>query len=713
MEGSSGESTGREINKDKKMILPYLNESSFPKVSHATIRSPGQSLPLAYEPAQDTAGAPYPGARMVYLCCRIHPLIRDSASVRRVPFHVEWWRDMTLNASKKRRAATAMSISIIVVAIILVLDIVLPETKGMDSNLQIQIPYSPGPGSCAHEGSSPEDRSVTTPLLPVFLMGVVLLRMIFDPFRALVDSARARNLVHDFKGSWSWSYLRKTGRSKIATTMLAVTEARQRSHKVANMASAMDSPIGTPVAQQNDSQQPTFDATCPLNYLKMEEKPPFRAIDSQPNRETRDGHWKKFPVSVTEPMYSSLPESFEWTEQMSLDRVVKKSTDGSQEVYKEYMRSGDLRLAIERVRANDKPLDDWLLTWQNCWTGQDLSPGPSMRKEEIQQMARQKTASEDMLEMLRAWSKEPCTWGPSVHHLESEISVLNKDGEGVLMFPEHLLSTILPRYGHLTTVEEVAYLSAKGARGDKRYYRSKVFFFWFLTGVVMRGIIALTSTTDDVRLVAVVSLGVAGLWLNLAQSAFGLDTVAIVTGRVKEGCILESANSTEPIPVPDSAEEIAEPGSANLIQARASKVTATLLAKWNANVAKESHDWLNSVHTQRAQTAGIRAIKFDTFQRAGGLMIGNLAIMPGVKDLRVRRMKLQNNFYRLGGSTMEELVMPAKKIVSHSSCLVGMRMEQDIGNYKELATQVAAHIVAIAQEKSQGSTAAEVAQPRD
>ena len=92
-------------------------------------------------------------------------------------------------------------------------------------------------------------------------------------------------------------------------------------------------------------------------------------------------------------------------------------------------------------------------------------------------------------------------------------------------------------------------------------------------------------------------------------------------------------------------------------------------------MAKESLEWLNSVHTERTQTAGVRAMDFDTFQRAGGLMIGDLAIMPRARDLRVRRMKRQNNFYHLGGRE-EGKDVPARKIVSHSPCLVGVRMEQ-------------------------------------
>lgn len=200
---------------------------------------------------------------------------------------------------------------------------------------------------------------------------------------------------------------------------------------------------------------------------------------------------------------------------MSLDRVVKKSKHGSQEVYNEYFCSGDLRLGIQLVMENDPHLSTWLGTWHNCWTGQQLSQEPSMSTEEAlhescNQEKIRSQAFEQMVEMLEAWSREPCTWGPSVQHLDSEISVLSL--KGVLMFPEHLLSTILPRYGHTTTVEEVARLSAKGVKGDERYYRPKVFLFWFLTALVMQVAVWFTTlTNDDMRLVAVVALGVNGL----------------------------------------------------------------------------------------------------------------------------------------------------------------------------------------------------------
>lgn len=128
-------------------------------------------------------------------------------------------------------------------------------------------------------------------------------------------------------------------------------------------------------------------------------------------------------MSIAAPIYSSWPQCLEWAVHMSLYSVVKKSTHGIQEAYNEYIRSGDLRLGIERVRENDENLDRWLRTWQNCWTGQHLGLETAMSTEEgIQessqateegphdlpdQMARRTTAaaSTHMLEMLGAWRK--------------------------------------------------------------------------------------------------------------------------------------------------------------------------------------------------------------------------------------------------------------------------------------------------------------------
>lgn len=521
----------RNIDKSKVMWTAHHSQADDQGALRIQKLPPSSPSSPRHTPADAKAGATTPGARMVYLCCRIHPLIRDSASVRKVPFHVEWWRDMTLNASQEWLARTVIIGSITGVAIILLVDLALLERNGT--------------GSSAHEHRSlQEEDNAVSPWLPVVFITILLIRMLFDPCRALLDHVRAPNWVDGLQGSWSWRFLRLKGRTEIATTMLAVTEAEMRSHEIFNMAS--------PVARRTQEKDQELKASLeissgedPLPFwcLKEEERRACGKAETQPNRETTAGHWRTAPVRIAASISSSKPQCFEGALHMSLDRVVKKSKRGSQEVYNEYFRSGHLRLGMDRVMDNDASLKLWLGTWRNCWTRRHLSPKLSMNVEEgphasSDQMARRDTASTHMVEMLDAWKMKPCTWGPSVQHLESEISVLST--EGILMFPEHLLSTILPRYGHSTTVEEVAYLSAKGVKDDQRYYRFRVFLFWLVTAVVMRVYLALQAwTNDDAHLVAVVSLGVAGLWLNFAQSAFNLDTRAIVTGRAKEGCILE------------------------------------------------------------------------------------------------------------------------------------------------------------------------------
>lgn len=72
-----------------------------------------------------------------------------------------------------------------------------------------------------------------------------------------------------------------------------------------------------------------------------------------------------------------------------------------------------------------------------------------------------------------------------------------------------------------------------------------------------------------------------------------MDALAIATGKVKEGCILKSAGGDQ--------------------------VTANILAKWNANIAKENCEWLNRFHTVRAgvDTAVNQAMDFTTFRKVG------------------------------------------------------------------------------------------------
>ena len=106
-------------------------------------------------------------------------------------------------------------------------------------------------------------------------------------------------------------------------------------------------------------------------------------------------------------------------------------------------------------------------------------------------------------------------------------------------------------------------------------------------------------------------------------------------------------------------------------------MTAAILAKWNANISKESFGFLTSFHTRATGAPGYRAMDFDTFQQAGGLMIDSddstLAILPGLKDLKIRKVRLNDdNMYHICGSELKSAEYKAKDIVSHSPCLIGM-----------------------------------------
>lgn len=65
---------------------------------------------------------------MAYLCCRVYPLIGDSASVTRVPFHVAWLRDMTRNGTVKVWVHTPCILFSAIAAGMLMFDVWQPST---------------------------------------------------------------------------------------------------------------------------------------------------------------------------------------------------------------------------------------------------------------------------------------------------------------------------------------------------------------------------------------------------------------------------------------------------------------------------------------------------------------------------------------------------------------------------------------------------------
>lgn len=281
-----------------------------------------------------------------------------------------------------------------------------------------------------------------------------------------------------------------------------------------------------------------------------------------------------------------------------------------------------------------------------------------------------------MREMVDAWEKHPCEWGPRLEcpTLEYPITVINEEGRGVLHLHRNLLSSILPRYGHKTSVDEIAYMSAKAVKGDQRYYGPKATAFWLCTLVFVRVIFLGTASFEEANVVFLATVTALTLWVQFAQGAFSMDVVAMVTGRVQRGCVLRSAW-----------------GDRNVRgTVRPSEVTAALLAKWNANVAKESHEMLNSFHTETSGPTFVKPMDLVLFQKAGGLLIHDLAIIPGRKDLRIRSLKLQDQVYELGYSVLERKVKIAEDIISHSPCPVGgfiggVLMDCDVSKLKDAA----------------------------
>ena len=678
-----------------------------PRIADAAAAS-GARSPLtrpSFEPIKPT------DERLVCLCCRIHPLIRDSSSIQSVPFHIEWVRDMTRNCTKTKRFVAAMTVpvSCVLLSGAFAFDVSRLIRRDMSQPFQTDAP-APMPST---GGDTSVDVGNT---LSAIFMVAMCVRLMIAPILAISAKLLHRALGNVLKGGFSWQHLHLNGgyQQEIATSMLAIeglngaqsADSGQPQVNPNGPNGTKEEEFGSDITEgtnngavKNFVLEMLYSGTSSIvltakNRLKAAAKKVLGLQDipedsrnnisagkaEYANRESNEGHWCQDPVNMKMPIASGLPATGEYDEQMSLGRVLFQCQCGQEEgvgettencaahrhdchvvndqlrekiarvwtkiwsQYNTFSKSGDLRIAIDEIRSdkNFEAMDQWLTEWRNCWEE------PSDGSKDLSKMKR----------MLDACKKEhPSRWGPAKTKLELPIWVLNRDGEGVLVFSEHLLSTILPRYGHKTTVEEVAYLSAKGWCSDKRYYRPIAYYFWAASAVVLRTTIALASSIGDIRVLAAISFGVVTLWLGMAKNAFDLDAVAIVTGRKKEGCILASAGG--------------------------SKVTAAILAKWNANISKESLDFLTSFHTEAAGAPGNRAMDFDTFQRAGGLMIDSddstLAILPGLKDLKIRRVTLNDdNMYHIGGRALKAAQYKAKDIVSHSTCLVGMRMPPDM-----------------------------------
>lgn len=164
-----------------------------------------------------------------------------------------------------------------------------------------------------------------------------------------------------------------------------------------------------------------------------------------------------------------------------------------------------------------------LMDWNECWVDENLSE-----------------CAWRVRHMLDAWSCAPGKWGPPLTRLKLPITISNKDGLGVRQVPQCLLSSILPRFGHKSTTDEITYMSAEAADADQRYYCATVTLFWMLTMVFVR-IILLATARYDSNIVLVATLSGLGMWLQFARGAFDLDLTAMVRGRVLKGWIVQLA----------------------------------------------------------------------------------------------------------------------------------------------------------------------------
>lgn len=635
-------------------------------VSSSANAIPGNSLDYSYQ--IDECIRENVGQEAALMCCRIHPLIRDSVTVRTVPFHVEWRMDIARCSKSRRLAWLAICGSILAVLIVCILDFRSTVLKVLRDELGPLDTYS---------------ASVANSLL---LTIMILLKMLWMPLKAAISVTMRER----FEGGRSWcDYTQHSGikgGGYIATCIVATC--RYDSTKPAIIDGQRS--VGE-LGAACSAQKPSRASAAPTASVE-EGVPDMRTIyqarevvDERNNgaslypccqgettitlegykwcrhvRESLQDHWYRYATPLPYRMKSSWPIVDDCDELMSLACVLGKGTVKARTLYEQYAMSGNMNVAADVAKNEDRRLRTWLASWKNCAL---TAAKGSAWSSQAQQMR-------DILDGCMKTNVHSARWGVPLYHInkKSKIMVLNEGRSGLLCFPEDMLSTILPRYGHRVSVEEVAYLSAKGKRGDMRYYSPAVYIWWMTTVYIMRVITLLISNNADVSLLnTAVSLAFFwwNIWLFVTEASLNRDLRALWTGRVKYCCILGMT--------------------------KAEDVTAQLLAKWNANVAQESSCYLNSFHTEAEGDSDVCTMSFDTFQRAGGLLLCStggtesftcldrpermLAILPGARNLTVRQVHMfDDQIYCIGGKDWNNRLFSAHSIVSDSPCRIGVRV---------------------------------------
>lgn len=574
---------------------------------------------------------------LVHVCCRVHPLIRDSASVTTVPFHVEWSRDISGNHRYSLKAAGTVTGSVLAVLGACVTDLYA---------LYAQTSASGNVTGASRKG----DIYVSFGLLCVTL--VVMARAplrcaisFFDHLVIYIFSLSPPSPKQMYRGTDAWDPLPGqdpnpcSERSpfkdcKIRTSIVAIEPVDN------NLLSRKKKLNSERLIQLFRDDSSTHEVHTQLQT----------ACNPYAIRESAEDHWWQEGIKITTPVLSSRPRTGEIDEVMSLNAVTVRLPAELASVYDDYVRSGDLRVAADRIRDVNLPRDsgEWLNSWHNCWEessplAEDIFGKKRLRKD--------KKVVKTLLRGCTGSKLDHNRWGPLLSDLEMKMCVLNQNGEGALLLPQKLLSTILPRYGHETSVSEVAYLSAKAAAGKCRYFRPKAYVFWLMGAVTIKASTWMGGYVGASAYTLAILFGILSAWFIIMRLAFDFDAQAWATGRVKEGCILESAGGC--------------------------MVTTAVLLKWNENIRKECSQILASARGASFKAWQSDTVNFRTYMLAGGLLVSTdsaetgLAIFPGSNNLRVRKMKFYENVFRTEDEPVKKnFVLKAKHIISRSHCRV-------------------------------------------
>lgn len=601
---------------------------------------------------------------MVLLCCRISPIIRDSAFITSVPFHVTWWRDYTRNGCQTWWVNVFLPFMLMCFVAAFLLEVLIEKKDEFKVARNSSVELSLLAFWFLRVFLEPllAFGSFVYPTVYWVLIGTLLATP--ESVKSWVYSVLTMKFLDDLEPKVSGHPVCVLGGTiETFTTELAVLPTRLKDLKSPNGAGDVDdeeceqvnslkacccpillfssersnapSSTNSSMGEQHASERGDSYA-CVCTAASVTSLPESQTC----NREDEVlGHWDTHtPAPISCPVNSCSPsvDREQWTKQVVSNGVEHMENPATRKACQDYCQLPH-EARRSREEADKEPR---LVHWNECGRFDDAFSVCASRAKD----------------MLDAWSCEPSEWGPPLPRLKLPITVSNECGFGVLKVPQCLLSSILPRFGHKARVDEIAYMSAKAANGDQRYYCPRVTLFWLLTMVFVR-ITLLVTARYEINVVIAATIAAFGLWVQFTKEAFRMDVTAMVWGRVLKGCVLKSAWGVRYFQD----------------EASSGEVTANLLAKWNANVAKESHDLLNSFHTERTlNTDCVPPMTFDTFQKCGGLLIRNLAIIPGRTSLRVRKAELREQVYELGSGTSSiEHLLAAEDIVSRDPCPIG------------------------------------------